>query len=73
MLVLLVVSGIQIAMLGVLGEYLWRNLEETRRRPRFIVETVLQDGREVPSGGIGNEAPDGPARTAGRGRGTSPA
>lgn len=48
MLVLLLVSGIQILMLGVLGEYLWRNLEETRHRPRFIVESVLQGGKEVP-------------------------
>jgi dolichol-phosphate mannosyltransferase len=25
-------------MLGVLGEYLWRNLEESRRRPLFLIE-----------------------------------
>jgi len=71
MLVLLVVSGIQIAMLGVLGEYLWRNLEETRRRPRFIVESVLQGGREVPPGDIGSESPDGRPRAADAGRGAS--
>jgi polyisoprenyl-phosphate glycosyltransferase len=41
MLVLLVTSGVQILTLGVLGEYLWRNLEETRKRPRFVVETVV--------------------------------
>jgi dolichol-phosphate mannosyltransferase len=38
MVVLLVVGGIQMLMMGVLGEYLWRALDETRRRPRFIVE-----------------------------------
>lgn len=46
MVVLLIVSGAQLLVLGVLGEYLWRNLDETRRRPRFVVEAVLRpDGR----------------------------
>lgn len=40
MVVLLVVSGVQMVMIGVLGEYLWRNLDETRKRPRFIIETL---------------------------------
>lgn len=52
MLVLLLVSGIQIAMLGVLGEYLWRNLEETRRRPRFIVDRVIERGTEEPEAAV---------------------
>ncbi len=38
MVVLLVVSGAQMVMIGILGEYLWRNLDETRKRPRFIIE-----------------------------------
>jgi glycosyltransferase involved in cell wall biosynthesis len=46
MIVVLIVSGVQMLMIGILGEYLWRNLDETRRRPRFIVESVLKmDGR----------------------------
>lgn len=45
MVVLLVVSGIQMVMIGVQGEYTWRNLDETRRRPRFIVERVVQNDR----------------------------
>lgn len=41
MVVLLVVSGMQMLMMGVLGEYLWRSLNEARRRPRYIIgETV---------------------------------
>ena len=36
--VVLVVSGVQLVMLGVLGEYLWRTFDESRRRPRYIVE-----------------------------------
>lgn len=42
MVVLLVVSGAQMTMLGILGEYLWRTLDETRRRPRFVVEQILE-------------------------------
>lgn len=46
MIVVLVVSGAQMLMIGILGEYLWRNLDETRRRPRFIVESVIKtDGK----------------------------
>lgn len=42
MFVLLIVSGAQLLVMGIIGEYLWRNLDETRRRPRFIVEAVLE-------------------------------
>lgn len=38
MCVLLIVSGVQLVMLGILGEYLWRTFDETRGRPRYIVE-----------------------------------
>ena len=31
---LLIVSGAQLLVMGVIGEYLWRNLDETRRRLR---------------------------------------
>ena len=42
MVVLLIVSGAQLLVMGIIGEYLWRNLDETRRRPRFIVDEVLE-------------------------------
>jgi len=34
-------SGIQMTMLGILGEYLWRTLDETRRRPAFVIDEVF--------------------------------
>jgi len=37
--IILVVSGVQLLMIGMLGEYLWRTLEESRGRPRYIVES----------------------------------
>lgn len=34
----LVMGGIQLIMLGLLGEYLWRTLDESRNRPIFFLE-----------------------------------
>ena len=31
--VVLIAAGAQMLMLGIIGEYMWRNLDETRRRP----------------------------------------
>jgi len=42
MIVILVLSGIQMLMLGIIGEYLWRNYDETRKRPIFVVEKVIE-------------------------------
>ncbi|MBX3080381.1 MAG: glycosyltransferase [Anaerolineae bacterium] len=42
MVVMLIVSGVQMVMIGILGEYLWRNLDETRKRPRYIVENIIE-------------------------------
>jgi dolichol-phosphate mannosyltransferase len=41
MVVVLVVSGVQLFIMGILGEYLWRTLDVARHRPQFVVERVL--------------------------------
>lgn len=41
MVVVLVIGGIQMMMMGMLGEYVWRALDESRRRPRFIIEDEI--------------------------------
>ena len=41
--VLTFTSGIQMAMLGVLGEYLWRTLDEVRNRPPFVIDEIYGD------------------------------
>lgn len=41
MVTVLVLGGGQMLMLGVLGEYLWRTLEESRRRPLFLIEETV--------------------------------
>jgi len=38
MVALLILSGVQLITLGIIGEYLWRNFDESRKRPTFIVE-----------------------------------
>lgn len=46
MVVLLVVSGTQLVMLGIIGEYLWRNFDESRKRPIFIVDKMIGFGKD---------------------------
>lgn len=42
-------SGLQMTMLGVLGEYLWRTLDEVRRRPQFVIDKIYADDAEQKS------------------------
>jgi dolichol-phosphate mannosyltransferase len=41
--IVLVIGGIQMTMMGIIGEYVWRTLDETRSRPRYIIDTILDD------------------------------
>ncbi len=38
MIVVLILGGFQMMMLGMLGEYLWRTFEESRKRPLYVIE-----------------------------------
>jgi polyisoprenyl-phosphate glycosyltransferase len=40
--VILLMGGVQMVMLGVLGEYLWRTLEAARRRPTYFFEETSE-------------------------------
>ena len=40
------IGGIQILSLGVIGEYVGKIYHETKRRPRYIIESIL-DGRDT--------------------------
>jgi glycosyltransferase involved in cell wall biosynthesis len=67
MVIVLVVGGLQMLMMGILGEYLWRALDESRRRPRYMVEATTADGltaqmkRSGLAGIKDTPAPTGPA------------
>ncbi len=41
MIVVLVLGGMQMLMLGVIGEYLWRTLAQARDRDLFVVDHVI--------------------------------
>lgn len=43
MLVLTFTAGLQMTLLGILGEYLWRNLDEARGRPLYVIDTIYSD------------------------------
>ncbi|MCX5829571.1 MAG: glycosyltransferase family 2 protein [Deltaproteobacteria bacterium] len=47
MIVILVIGGMQMLMLGILGEYLWRTLDESKKRPRYIIEKAVRIGCET--------------------------
>jgi polyisoprenyl-phosphate glycosyltransferase len=40
LVVLLVLGGTQLIVIGVMGEYLWRSVEESRARPLYVVRDV---------------------------------
>lgn len=37
MVVILIMGGVQMLILGIIGEYLWRTYDEARKRPSYIV------------------------------------
>lgn len=37
-IVILIIGGVQLIMLGIIGEYLWRNFDETRKRPNYVID-----------------------------------
>ena len=57
MIAVLILGGLQMVMMGVLGEYLWRTLDESRRRPRYLVDEEVNRPR---AGEEGSETPSSP-------------
>ncbi|MBI1861516.1 MAG: glycosyltransferase family 2 protein [Deltaproteobacteria bacterium] len=43
MIVVLVLGGVTLLALGVLGEYLWRTLQESRKRPNYVIESRWEE------------------------------
>jgi len=39
---ILFTSGIQMASIGVIGEYIWRSLDQVRGRPNYIIDDIIE-------------------------------
>lgn len=46
MVAVLLLGGIQMLMLGILGEYIWRGLDESRNRPRYLIEAASPEAQD---------------------------
>lgn len=42
MIIVLLLSGIQMLMLGIIGEYVWRTLEQVKNRSPYIIKKVYE-------------------------------
>ena len=42
MIVILIIGGVQIILLGIIGEYIWRILARSKKGPHYIVEKIYQ-------------------------------
>jgi dolichol-phosphate mannosyltransferase len=42
MIVMLVLGGLQMLMLGIIGEYLWRTLAQARARDPYVIERIYE-------------------------------
>ena len=42
MIVVLLAAGGQMLILGIIGEYLWRSLDASRRRPPFVIDEIIE-------------------------------
>jgi dolichol-phosphate mannosyltransferase len=43
MVAVLIIGGGQMLMLGIMGEYLWRALDEARQRPKYLIEDTTKE------------------------------
>jgi len=48
MIVILIFGGIQMLMMGILGEYLWRTMSEAHGRPPYLVEAISGRHKQRP-------------------------
>jgi dolichol-phosphate mannosyltransferase len=58
MAAIMFLGGLQLLALGVLGEYLWRILDESRRRPLYVIRERLPGDEPASVGHPGGQAHD---------------
>ncbi len=42
-ILILILSGFQLLMLGVIGEYIWRTLSQTRNRHKYVIDEIIEE------------------------------
>ena len=42
-ILILILSGFQLLMLGVIGEYVWRTLSQARDRAKYVIEKIVEE------------------------------
>lgn len=47
LIISLLSNGTQLIILGIIGEYLWRTFDETRKRPLFFIEDETDSSKEI--------------------------
>ncbi len=57
-LAILFIGGLQTLFLGILGEYVWRVLEEIRDRPHYIIQERVGFAGAAEGAGAGQAAPE---------------
>jgi dolichol-phosphate mannosyltransferase len=46
MILILIIGGLLMLMLGIIGEYVWRTYDETRKRPIYIIKDKFLKNEE---------------------------
>ena len=46
-LVILIIGGLQMLMLGIIGEYVWRTLAQARGREKYVIDQVYDLSSKV--------------------------
>jgi dolichol-phosphate mannosyltransferase len=52
-------GALNLTMLGILGEYVWRVLEQVRERPLYIIEETIGLDSDLPAAGMREGRPAG--------------
>jgi dolichol-phosphate mannosyltransferase len=47
--VMIGLTGLQLLALGIVGAYVWRSLDESRRRPHYLIERIAGRHPAVPA------------------------
>ena len=42
-MLILILSGFQLVVSGIIGEYLWRTLSQARNRAKYVIDEVIEE------------------------------